>query len=84
MFQEFGINYNNELQIYRKGTTLIRKKIKNESGKSKVEIVALSESIIDDKFWIENPHLLGELNVQTVEEKRNNRKNLKEKINEES
>lgn len=48
--QEFGINYNNEPAIFRKGTTLVR----DEGG----SILELADDIIGEEFWNERPHLL--------------------------
>ena len=42
LFSEFGINYNNEPEQYKKGTTLIR-----ENG----SISELFVDIIGDSFW---------------------------------
>lgn len=84
LFKEFGINYNNELIMFRKGSTLIRKNIKNTDGKTKPTIVTVFESIIDDKFWRDNPHLLSEPLPLTIEEKRSIRQNNKKKISNEA
>ncbi|XP_065332200.1 probable tRNA(His) guanylyltransferase isoform X1 [Cloeon dipterum] len=55
LFSEFGINYNNEPQLFRKGTVLVRdKKKKNEEeleGRLTKDILALNEDIIGDAFW---------------------------------
>ncbi|XP_066581041.1 probable tRNA(His) guanylyltransferase [Prorops nasuta] len=58
LYQKFGINYNNELPIFRKGTTLIRKRIPNASSNLTLRVVVLAEDIIGDKFWIENADLI--------------------------
>lgn len=52
LFSEFGINYNNEPQQYRKGTTIIK-------DKDKKELLELYCDIINDApFWEENAELL--------------------------
>ncbi|KAL7064621.1 hypothetical protein AAHC03_05729 [Spirometra sp. Aus1] len=52
LFSEFGINYNNEPQLFRKGTIIFRKQAK------KTELEERNCDIIKDDFWTENPHLL--------------------------
>lgn len=56
LFAEFGINYNNEKEIFRKGSTIIR----NEAGKDTSEdgLEVLHCDIIREQFWAEHPHLL--------------------------
>ncbi|CAH1984818.1 unnamed protein product [Acanthoscelides obtectus] len=40
LFSEFGINYNNELEVYKKGTILLRKRLKRpNSDKHKIVIL---------------------------------------------
>jgi tRNA(His) guanylyltransferase len=63
LFSEFGINYNNELELYRKGTVMVRAKQKKESedpeGIMRVnrQIIALNTDIIQDSFWQKYPVL---------------------------
>lgn len=64
LYQEFGINYNNEPAIYRKGTTLLRKLVATSDGKIggprlKPTVVPLADDIIGDRFWKENPEVIG-------------------------
>ncbi|KAJ8669845.1 hypothetical protein QAD02_001104 [Eretmocerus hayati] len=59
LFQEFGINYNNEPPIFKKGTTLIRKLVPNGMGRLKPSVVQLADDIIGDRFWKENPEVIG-------------------------
>lgn len=59
LFQEFGINYNNEPAMFRKGTVLIRKLTPDVMGRLKPNILALADDIIGDRFWKENPEILG-------------------------
>ena len=64
LFSQFGINYNQEPAQFKKGTTIIRKKVEVpcESGESatklRTKIVELDCDIIGDEFWNQNPHLL--------------------------
>ena len=64
LFSEFGINYNNEPPQFRKGTTLIKRKVEipNENGdggsKLRSKLFLLDCDIIGEEFWLENPHLL--------------------------
>jgi tRNA(His) guanylyltransferase len=56
LFSEFGINYNNEPQLYRKGSVLVREKLKkdedeNSEGRVNKQIVSFNEDIIGDAFW---------------------------------
>ncbi|XP_011056450.1 PREDICTED: probable tRNA(His) guanylyltransferase isoform X2 [Acromyrmex echinatior] len=59
LFQEFSINYNNEPPLFRKGTTLIRKLVPDSTGRLKPTIVPLIDDIIGDRFWKENPEVIG-------------------------
>lgn len=75
LFSEFGINYNNEPSIYRKGTILVRvlpskdrdpaglsdRQLQREEKKlKKAEVQELHEDLIGDGFWTERPWLLPE------------------------
>lgn len=81
LFKEFGINYNNEPAICRKGTTLLRKLVPNEAGRLKPTIVPLVDDIIGDRFWKENPEVIGLKSLGTYQlaqkntESSNSRKN---------
>ncbi|XP_050428195.1 probable tRNA(His) guanylyltransferase [Adelges cooleyi] len=60
LFTECSTNYNNELAIFRKGTVLIRKKIKIPPSKTKKQVVyMLHVDIIGDSFWQENEEILS-------------------------
>lgn len=59
LFQEFGINYNNEPLYFRKGTTLLRKSVTDENGKTRKAVVPYVEDIIGERFWRENPEIMG-------------------------
>jgi len=67
LFQEFGINYNNEPQLFRKGTTLIRKLVPDGSGRLKPAVVPLVDDIIGDRFWKENPEVIGLKSLTTYQ-----------------
>nr|CAG4650371.1 EOG090X0AR4 [Sida crystallina] len=63
LFSQFGINYNAEPELYRKGTTLMRKRVpytNPETGftRDKSTIVETTCDIIGDQFWEENSFLL--------------------------
>ena len=49
LFSEFSINYNNEPDQFKKGSTLI---------KEKGSTIELCDDIIGDAFWNKYPHLL--------------------------
>ncbi|XP_013788937.1 probable tRNA(His) guanylyltransferase [Limulus polyphemus] len=75
LFSEFGINYNNLPELYRKGTILLRRKVEQEHEKNvvgqngmvetqrytkrRMTILPLNVDIIGDKFWEENNDILG-------------------------
>lgn len=67
LFQEFGINYNNELPLFRKGTTLIRKLVPDGMGRLKPAVVPLVDDIIGDRFWKENPEVIGLKSLATYQ-----------------
>nr|CAG4641087.1 EOG090X0AR4 [Eulimnadia texana] len=64
LFSEFGINYNKEPEMFRKGTVIVREKISTqmESGEVKEETVITEthQDIIGEKYWRERRYLLGE------------------------
>ncbi|KAK3912364.1 putative tRNA(His) guanylyltransferase [Frankliniella fusca] len=61
LFSEFNINYNNEPIMFRKGTTLLRKKIHcpPPDGKLKQVIMPLHSDMFSDAFWEEHHEILG-------------------------
>lgn len=67
LFQEFGINYNNEPLLFRKGTTLIRKLVPDSGGRLKSVVVPLEDDIIGDRFWKENPEVIGLKSLATYQ-----------------
>ncbi|CAG9855695.1 unnamed protein product [Phyllotreta striolata] len=59
LFSEFGINYNNELDLFKKGTILLRKNIKHPlHEKSRQVIYPFHEDLIRDTFWDKNTNIL--------------------------
>lgn len=62
LFSEFGINYNNEPEQLKKGSTIIKRKeditMDNGEKKTRTKVLELSCDIIGDQFWQDNPHLL--------------------------
>lgn len=67
LFQEFNINYNEELEIFKRGTILLRKNhIENNTGKS--VIVDVHDDMLKEKFWKEHSKILSvkpsKLNLQ--------------------
>lgn len=68
LFTEFNTNYNNEPIMYRKGTILLRKKIKSpKNGKYKLVILPLHEDMIQDHFWKKNFEILQIESCQNYE-----------------
>ncbi|XP_067001222.2 probable tRNA(His) guanylyltransferase isoform X2 [Anabrus simplex] len=60
LFTEFGLNYNNEPAIYRKGTILLRKLCKiHEDKKLRQVVVPFFTDMIGDAFWKEHSEILG-------------------------
>lgn len=68
LFTEFGINYNNEPAIYKKGTIQIRKtyqeiisgpdnNIEVETYRTRNKVVELHIDMITDQFWQDHPVL---------------------------
>lgn len=59
LFSQFGIDYNNELEIFKKGTTLLRKKVKHPmKRKAKQIVLPVNVDIIGDNFWTQNSEVL--------------------------
>lgn len=69
LFSEFDTNYNNEPVMYRKGTILVRKRVKSpKHGKTRVVIIPLHEDLIQDSFWTEkHSELLDNKTAQVYE-----------------
>lgn len=68
LFKEFGINYNNEPELFRKGTVLFRKRtdddannkisVTNQTAKSRHTISYENVDIIGQEFWDTHPDIL--------------------------
>lgn len=60
LFSKFGTNYNNLPELYRKGTTLVRKQVLiTQLGEKRYQLVVpLHTDIIKDQFWIDHPEIL--------------------------
>ncbi|CAG9766651.1 unnamed protein product [Ceutorhynchus assimilis] len=59
LFKEFDTNYNNEPFIYKKGTILLRKKIKHPiKDKNRLVVIPLHKDLIQDDFWTRNSEIL--------------------------
>ncbi|KAL3701804.1 hypothetical protein R1sor_019826 [Riccia sorocarpa] len=67
LHSRFGINYNELPPIFRKGSLIFRRKeetvVKVEDGvpvkRLKSQVVVTHEDLIKDRFWKENPSILG-------------------------
>lgn len=52
LFKDFNINYNNEPEISKRGTILLRKIVNSEnSSKSLTAIVDVHDDMLKDNFW---------------------------------
>lgn len=60
LFAEFGINYNNEPAMYRKGTILVRKRVAvpELGAKERLLVVPLHRDMIQEQFWVDHPEVL--------------------------
>nr|CAG4637242.1 EOG090X0AR4 [Ceriodaphnia reticulata]SVE73111.1 EOG090X0AR4 [Ceriodaphnia reticulata] len=62
LFSQFGINYNNESDMLKKGTLLVRRKVPvplpNGGTREKSQIVQQHVDVIGDDFWKESGHFL--------------------------
>lgn len=59
------MNYVNEPELFRKGTTLIRKLIPSPvDGKLRQFILPLHCDLMGDDFWKENPEIVGLKSLQ--------------------
>lgn len=68
LFSEFDMNYNNESLMYKKGTILIRKRIKHPvHGKMRQVVLPLHEDLIQDHFWERNDEILSLKTSKTYE-----------------
>ncbi|CAH1395826.1 unnamed protein product [Nezara viridula] len=68
LYKNFDINYNNEPEIFRKGTVLVRKCISWEGAtKPKSVIIPLHCDIIKDDFWNSHPEILDQSETPLVD-----------------
>lgn len=58
LFQEFNVNYNEELEIFKRGTILLRKNL-IENNTSKNVIVDVHDDMLKEKFWKEHSKILS-------------------------
>lgn len=58
LFQEFGINYNDELEIFKRGTILLRKSLQDRDIMRNI-IVDVHDDMLKEKFWQEHSDLLS-------------------------
>ncbi|OWR41876.1 interphase cyctoplasmic foci protein 45 [Danaus plexippus plexippus] len=65
LFKEFGENYNNEPEIFKRGTLLTRKCITDEESKKSVKIIAdVHDDMLKNNFWQEfSGHLIKPKNL---------------------
>ncbi|CAH0404883.1 unnamed protein product [Chilo suppressalis] len=60
LFKEFNINYNNEPEIFKRGTLLIRKTLPDASNEKSYSIIVDTHcDMLKDKFWEEHANLLS-------------------------
>nr|CAG4644184.1 EOG090X0AR4 [Lepidurus arcticus] len=62
LFSEFGINYNKEPALFRKGTVLLRQKLEStndDKNAKRFQVVASYTDLIGETFWQNQPDLLG-------------------------
>lgn len=69
LFAEYNVNYNDELEQFRKGTFIAlpevteemkRQKISKSSYVRKIDFRVFNTDIIGEKFWQDNEYLLGD------------------------
>lgn len=60
LFKEFNMNYNNEPEIFKRGTLLLRKTISNEETASRKVIVDVHDDMLKAAFWKDHSSLLAE------------------------
>ncbi|KAJ0181924.1 hypothetical protein K1T71_002646 [Dendrolimus kikuchii] len=63
LFQEFNINYNNEPEIFKRGTLLIRKQIEIDDTSRSV-VVAVHDDMLKEKFWKKHSSYLSSKNFK--------------------
>jgi tRNA(His) guanylyltransferase len=77
LFSQFGINYNNEDAMFRKGSFLVREEFdepivdtrtNEQTVRRRRRVSVLHIDIIGDQFWNERPELLANLPLAKVRE----------------
>lgn len=59
LYKEFNINYNNEPNIFKRGTLLLRKTLLNESRMKPLSVIVdVHDDMLKDSFWRDNSILL--------------------------
>lgn len=60
LFSEFNINYNNEPVMFKKGTILLRKRIRNpRNGKQQLTVIPLHEDMTNSAFFERHSEVLS-------------------------
>lgn len=67
LFSRFGINYNKEPGMFRKGTTLFRKQVRLDADRERVLIVPFHGDIIGERFWKDHSDLLEKKKTASYE-----------------
>lgn len=67
LFKEFGINYNETLSIFRKGTILLRKQVALDENRKRKMIIPIHGDLIKNTFWNEHDELLIKGNPKMYE-----------------
>ncbi|XP_023945348.1 probable tRNA(His) guanylyltransferase [Bicyclus anynana] len=65
LFKEFNINYNNEPEMFKRGTLLIRKTLSNEASNKNISVIVdVHSDMLKDSFWKEHCYLLSKSKIQ--------------------
>lgn len=70
LFAEFGINYNNEPAMFRKGTTLLKKRVsvpELSETKGQLLVTPLYQDVIGDDFWQTHKEVLTKAPAQRLD-----------------
>ncbi len=68
LFRDFNINYNNEPEIFRRGSVILKRDVEvsvldKRTGESKKrkkrKVVIVHEDMVASEFWLNNAHLLS-------------------------
>lgn len=70
LFSEFGINYNSLPAMFRKGTILLRKRVRLPGSDSRRQMIfPIHDDMIKEKFWKVHEELLGKYHSPEVDVK---------------